>query len=231
MEQLQLKKYESGKAVVIEYNGTKYRRYPNAKQTSDRKYYIAGIVERMHGKDYLHRQIYRDFHGPIPEGYHVHHIDEDTENNHPANLRAITKEDHAKHHAETLSPERRALYAEIIVKYGVPKAKEWHRSPEGRAWHSLHAKEIVKNRKKISLQCQKCGKQYECFYTSKNKFCVNNCKSAARRDSGADDESRNCKSCGAEFKCNRYAVKQFCSCSCRFRKKNKPDCSGLQSHD
>lgn len=50
--------------------------------------------------DYLHRDVYRDHHGPIPDGYHVHHVDHDPDNNDPSNLAVISPSDHARHHGE-----------------------------------------------------------------------------------------------------------------------------------
>lgn len=41
----------------------------------------------------LHRLVYLTFKGDIPEGYDVDHIDRDTLNNHPDNLRAISRKE------------------------------------------------------------------------------------------------------------------------------------------
>lgn len=48
----------------------------------------------------LYRKIYEDHYGPIPKGYHVHHIDGNHENNDPENLMAVTPEEHARLHVE-----------------------------------------------------------------------------------------------------------------------------------
>lgn len=45
-----------------------------------------------------HRVIYEQHHGPIPEGWHIHHIDEDPLNNDPSNLQALSPRDHSRLH-------------------------------------------------------------------------------------------------------------------------------------
>ncbi len=44
----------------------------------------------------LHRLVYQSFHGPIPAKMDVHHEDEIKTNNRLDNLRALTKQEHAK---------------------------------------------------------------------------------------------------------------------------------------
>lgn len=47
-----------------------------------------------------YRSIYRKYKGPIPAGYHIHHIDGNPWNNHSDNLVALTPEEHYKVHLE-----------------------------------------------------------------------------------------------------------------------------------
>lgn len=47
-----------------------------------------------------YRKVYEQHHGPIPEGYHIHHIDGNHENDDPSNLMAVTPEEHARLHIE-----------------------------------------------------------------------------------------------------------------------------------
>jgi hypothetical protein len=47
---------------------------------------------------YEHRQVWEDAHGPLPPGWHVHHIDGNRLNNRLDNLVAIRHNDHARHH-------------------------------------------------------------------------------------------------------------------------------------
>lgn len=48
-----------------------------------------------------YRKIYEQHHGPIPDGYQIHHIDCNHENNDPSNLVAVTPEEHARLHIES----------------------------------------------------------------------------------------------------------------------------------
>ena len=51
----------------------------------------------MRGK---YRKVYEKHYGPIPDGYHIHHIDGNHENDDPTNLMAVTPEEHARLHIE-----------------------------------------------------------------------------------------------------------------------------------
>lgn len=48
----------------------------------------------------LHRRIWQEANGPIPEGMHIHHIDGSRENNDLSNLQLVTPEEHYKIHKE-----------------------------------------------------------------------------------------------------------------------------------
>ena len=74
----------------------------------------------------LHRSIWSYYNGEIPEGYHIHHIDEDKSNNAIENLRLIEGREHLRMHM--LTPERQSMSRESI-KIASEKAKEWHVAP------------------------------------------------------------------------------------------------------
>ena len=50
-------------------------------------------------RELLHRLIWADINGPIPDGYDIHHRDHNKLNNDPANLQLLSKSDHAALHA------------------------------------------------------------------------------------------------------------------------------------
>jgi hypothetical protein len=67
---------------------------------NDEGYYVSragtpkGFPDRR-----LHRDVWSSVNGPIPDGFDIHHIDGDKENNHPSNLEALSKADHSREHA------------------------------------------------------------------------------------------------------------------------------------
>jgi hypothetical protein len=56
------------------------------------KFKIAGKTVQAH------RVIYESTQGPIPGGWHVHHIDGDSLNNSPSNLQALPPGEHSRIH-------------------------------------------------------------------------------------------------------------------------------------
>ena len=121
------------------YRGITFRRYPDANQPSHQRYFKPGGADAARGVEALHREIYKDNFGPIPDGWHVHHADGDWNNNDPSNLKAIPQEEHwSEHHTVGFWNDREAV-REHLDRIR-PMASEWHRSKEGRRWHSEHAK-------------------------------------------------------------------------------------------
>lgn len=82
---------------IIIYKGQRYIRNPNTARRQHRVYYW------KHDKwktipVALHRQIYMDEVGEIPEGYCIHHKDENTFNNDISNLECLSASDHMRRH-------------------------------------------------------------------------------------------------------------------------------------
>lgn len=69
--------------------------FGNAYKRKDGYYQISSGVNQ--GK-LLHRLIYEENFGPIPEGFHIHHLDNDKNNNALENLVLISKSNHHKLH-------------------------------------------------------------------------------------------------------------------------------------
>lgn len=181
--------------MEIEFEGATYRRNPDSKTRSGRVYYWGS-------DDSLHRAIYRSVHGPIPDGYHVHHEDHDPFNNDPGNLVALTPLDHAARH-----PEVAGAPLEHLERIR-PLATEWHRSPEGRAWHREHARRTWDDREPVVLEtgCTWCGGEVETLVPGGrgDRFCSRRCHRAKADSEHRYDVRVTCPICGAEFWRNKY---------------------------
>lgn len=205
---------------VVEFNGVRFYRYPDSAQPTNRRYFRPGIANRQKGVKMLHQEIWMNSSGAIeiPAGYEVHHVDHDTSNNDPSNLKLMSAEEHRRHHQDCPSPAS-AEQLEHLERIR-PLATEWHRSEEGRTWHRELAK---KPKSHTTLTCAVCGRDYQAVYRGRSRFCSKSCKSKARRASGADNETRTCELCRKQFVVNRYLKTRFCgkSCAGRYSKGSK----------
>lgn len=166
----------------IEHNGRRY-------------YRVGGYYKRRDGYA-LHRVIWEEANGPVPEGHHVHHLDENRINNDLANLVCLPIEEHRRVHIG-------------------PKATEWHRSEAGRAWHRAHAIEQHINPTLIERVCERCGKTFSC-YQSDRRYCTRYCAQKTRQQSTRYHEDRSCVICGKTFTVTfKYRPTKTCSRSCR----------------
>lgn len=74
----------------------------------------------------LHRYTWEKHNGPIPDGYHVHHLDHDSANNAIENLELISVSDHGRMHIQHRI-ENGTLDIESSLAKAREAAKEWHR--------------------------------------------------------------------------------------------------------
>lgn len=202
--------------LIAYFNGLRYRKDKNT------GYYLHTVARGTGTR--LHRDVYEYYNGEIPKGYQIHHKDHDKSNNEISNLELLTKEEHLKLHGDELKAEEREWRRKNIINNAVPKAIDWHKEKEGKAWHKEHY-EKMKNKlhAKEEYFCECCGKKFEAVKNGKNRFCSNACCSKYRRKSGLDNEERICPICGNAFIVNKYAKTICCSRSCAgtYRSKNK----------
>ena len=97
------------------------------------------------------------------------------------------------------------------------KAKEWHRSLDGIKWHSKHAKESFKKRKKNKFICGICGKVYYAYNFGKNNTCSKNCHNIRSRKKYR--EKRICIICNKEYDIYKFDKADTCSRSCGAKKR------------
>lgn len=162
----------------------------------------------------MHRYVWEYYNCEIPKGYHVHHRDGNKANNDISNLALLKGTEHWKLHGKLLTDEEREWRRQNIITNAVPKAIEWHKSEEGKAWHKEHATSIDLHKERTQI-CACCGKSFTTYSTRSSKYCSNACKSKFRRQSGADDVERICVICGKAFTTNKNKKIQCCSPHCR----------------
>lgn len=175
-----------------------------------------------HANIFMHRYVWEFYNGKIPEGYEIHHKDLNRNNNKIENLECISTSDHRKLHADLLTDEQREWKRNNLAENARPKASEWHKSEEGRAWHTAQiAKQHQLGVFKHELICTNCGKTYIGEKHHTNNFCSNACKSAYRRKTGADLVPAVCVQCGQYFKTSKIRPAKTCSRSCANRYRAK----------
>ena len=143
-------------------------------------FYLCGLYYQRKGKR-LHRSVWEYHNGTIPKGYHVHHKDGNRANNDISNLALMHGSDHLSEH---MSKEERKALSRERVSIAIAEAPKWHRSKEGKEWHSKHGKDTWKKRTTQTYTCTYCGKDYQTkhiYPKDSNHFCHNNCRAAYRR--------------------------------------------------
>lgn len=194
---------ENGKVAM--FNGLRFIR-------DDSSGYYLNSTRRLR----LHRAVYEFHYGTIPEGYDIHHIDFDKENNEVSNLQLLTSAEHMKIHGENLSDERKAIMRENLLANALPAAADWHKSDAGRDWHKVHylqTRDRMKQKRQITCRC--CQKEFQGYANS--IFCSERCRGRWRRMTGITKTRRNCEICGKEFITSKYSGTRTCSASCANR--------------
>lgn len=151
----------------------KYQYFNGLKFTRDDKtgYYLNSTIRKR-----IHRYVWEFYHGEIPKGYHIHHIDGDKSNNDISNLKMVEGQRHVSRHSEKWHEENPKQTAEIIEKMQT-SAKEWHKSKQGKEWHKAHYENDVREKlhPEQIKKCQCCGKEFVSRVLN-GKYCSGRCK-------------------------------------------------------
>lgn len=190
-----------GPRETVVYHGVAFHRYPESPHSAQ-SWYFSG---RWHGKKtHLHRVIYLEEVGPIPDGFEVHHRDEDPLNNAVSNLELLTGTEHRKrHHAERLR-------SYVCRKCGVEFQS---RAAQGAVYCSQKCRNAIRtvHGKVRTLMCIRCGLDFTTTQTCQ-RFCSRECAKGAYWE-----ENRRrpvtCAVCSKPFLSNK-AKQVCCSVSC-----------------
>lgn len=151
---------------------------------------IDGYFKSSNG--YAHRYVWEKHNGPIPKGFHVHHVDGDKSNNSVKNLEIIERRKHLSEHqnkwikANPVVARKRTkkAYTAAIKFYSTKKGKEIARARAVKFFSE--PKNRKKAREKALLQsskspigqkkCQYCGNifKYKLWF-KRNNFCNKSC--------------------------------------------------------
>lgn len=157
--------------VQIEFRG---RLYTLDKETG---YYRNDATRKR-----LHVAVWENHHGrKVPKGHHVHHRDENKENNTPRNLECLLGVDHLRHHWAT-DRERMLVIVRANQRLATEAAKAWHAGAEGREFHSYLGRLSHERNTPKKKKCEQCGAPFEDRSIAKQgKFCGPNCRARELR--------------------------------------------------
>jgi hypothetical protein len=178
--------------------------------------YYTGRSPKFNKFSSLHRALWSFYKGEIPPDKVLHHIDGNGKNNSLENLELVCPKEHLSRHSLLPGSWSQSQACKDGLRLQNEKAKEWHRSEEGRAWHREQAKISLPGVRGLRYPkvCEVCRKDYE-GKTLLQKFCSNACKTRDRILKRWDFRDRPCCICGTLFNCNKYALKKTCSEKCK----------------
>lgn len=156
---------------IIEFNGKRY--YLN----SGSLYYTAHYDDKnKKGGSRLHRDVWEYYSGEkVPKGYEVHHIDGNKLNNNYENLICISIKEHRALHKEQIQDVWKTEKMINASAKGREKCKEWHKSEEGKKWHSEHQKAVCK-KNIITKICPDCGREFNTWKGKKEQYICRKCR-------------------------------------------------------
>src|SRR5207248_10749888 len=151
----------------VVYKGRKYWLQSTGRYYSDGDH---NAPERL-----LHRVIWTEHFGRIPKGFCVHHKNGNWRDDRPSNLELMPLGAHMSHHLRERFKDQ---------KYRRNNAKQladarmgaslWHKSSQGRKWHSVNSKRAWADGKitKGLAICTECGTPFESFHHNRGSVHV-----------------------------------------------------------
>lgn len=165
----------------------------------------------------LHRRVWSDANGPIPDGMVVHHKDGDWRNNEINNLELMPVEDHSRMHmVERWAEDGNRAAFRVGLEKAREAAKAWHASDEGIRWHSENARKVWETRTPKEATCSVCSSVFLTFWGDKAKFCSKSCTNKVTYKKHKTSQ-RTCAMCGDGFLASKYRATAYCSRACSNR--------------
>ena len=109
--------------MIVNDGNTLKTKWGNARIDSHGYYQITSN-EKGYGGKFLHRLIYAEHHGEIPDGVVIHHIDENPLNNDISNLEPMSLSEHASIHNKGEKNSMYGKFGEKSHRYGVKLSDE-----------------------------------------------------------------------------------------------------------
>jgi len=196
--------------------------YDNKKWAKKNGYYQS-TLRKFVGKKWLHQYVYEKEVGIILNGYEIHHIDKNKDNNDISNLELVKSKEHGHKHTYRDNPERMKNQKEHLDKIRPKETYKWSQEPDliKREQHRAKHKSAMALIEPVKYICVNCGKEFMNTPNGIHRFCSNSCKSAYRRKMGFDNEERICMECGKSFTVNHYVKSVTCSPHCQNVKRAK----------
>lgn len=164
----------------------------------------------------IHREVWRYYFGEIPEGYEIHHVDEDKANNAISNLQCLSKADHNRIHLSRL--RKTAKQTEHVCEYC---GKIYLQDNFGiRKFCTVEcAQKAQAENRVIEKTCEVCGAIFQ-TNDSRVKCCSVSCGNKLGHSLRGTSKEKTCPICGKIFTPQR-ARQQCCSKTCGYKFRNK----------
>lgn len=198
--------------IFVMFNGEKFR-----KDKRNGYYWTVNVPRKS-----LHLSVFEFHGGKRLNGYELHHVDFNKENNDVLNIISIPIAEHKKIHTE----QRKEKYGNSWNAENIKKAHvgrdAWHKTESYKQWlkdtslqRSEWGRKSNENKIKIDIKCEYCGKIFKGRPERIRNICSNRCWQVDRRKKGVNNVEKNCIICNKIFTSDKYQKIQTCSGHCR----------------
>ena len=168
----------------------------------------------------IHRAVWAYYNGEIPDGYQIHHIDENPANNGISNLQCLTVSEHRRIHNQ-VAPVR-TFTCQFCGKIFEVRSSAIHSTN----YSVKFCSDICRQRHKFiektgsafeDRTCVICGKIFKAEKRTSTQTCCRKCTARVRFSRPQPKITATCEICGETFETNKSNPSRFCSDKCRER--------------